>query len=97
MKLYFGFRSFYYKQEVEPKLPALQQIAAGLKLRGLLEKMWANPEVFKTYFVIGSNEITLKVLYHAIEVEYSPDGSNKQSIELDVYKHFCDFFEYSYH
>ena len=91
------YRSLYFKKNIEPKLPALHQMAEGLKWRGLLHEIRTLPNVFYNCFVVNCNELSLEVFFDLLHVEYSPEGSNKQSKEVDVYKYFCDFMEYCYH
>ena len=90
---YFYFSAFYYKKYFEPVLPALQQLADGINMNGFLSQIRENPDQFKPCFINSSKRLTFDDLMDLIEPNFSPKGTKKYQLELDVYKYFTDALE----
>ena len=74
-------------------MPALQQSADGINIYGFLSKIHKNPDQFKPCFISSSKRLTFDDLMHLIEPNFSPKGTNKYQLKLDVYKYFTDTLE----
>ena len=74
-------------------MPALQQLADGININGFLSQIRGNPDQFKPCFINSSKRLTFDDLMDLIEPNFSPKGTNKYQLELDVYKDFTDTLE----
>ena len=82
------------KSKLQPALPILNQLLEGLKLYGLLDVVRSNPIVFR--YVFCPNNVfswTFEKLEECLCPEFSSDGSNLKSKEVDCYKVFMDSLE----
>jgi len=87
------FRLLFFKSVVEPKLPAIYQLADGLDVRGLLKIIRDNPSYYEEYFVDHPNNLTLNRFCEEIQPQFSDTGSNKLTNEECVFKLFSDYIE----
>jgi len=89
-------RSIYFKEEIEPRLSPLSQLAQGLDIKGLLDSIRKNPKSFKVCFTICSLD-TMDVSDLMITEFNGPEGSNLRVREMDVMKFFSDVMENLFH
>ena len=87
------FRLLYFKAIVEPKLPALAQLADGLDVRGLINLVKKNPIGFAEMFIKKDEDITVERFLEEVQPSFSEKGSNKFSTEESIFKLFCDYIE----
>ena len=87
----------YFKTNIEPKLPALAQLADGLAVRGLIDLIKKNPVGFEDLFIKRTDDITVERFMDEMEPLFSEKGSNKFLKEESTYKFFCDFIEKCYY
>ena len=85
-------RSIYYKFEIEPVIPALQQLKEGLDQIGLLESIRCYPLSYKSCFT-ASAKPSLESITDLCSAEYSVTGSNRKEKEINLYKYFMDMLE----
>ena len=85
-------RSYYYKEEVEPIIPALQQLMDGINLDDFLNYMKKSPVSFQKYYLNNQAE-TYEDILSLFQAHFSDEGSNKREKEIDIYKLFTDSIE----
>lgn len=91
-------RSILIKEKIQPLLPIIDQIADGLSLMNLLDRVRANLGVFKHVFCRGNMfHWTFEKLEEFINPSFSEDGSSKKIMEINAYKSFMDAMEYIFH
>ena len=78
--------------EIEPVIPALQQLKEGLDQIGLLESIKCNPLSYKSCFT-ASTKPNLESVIDLFSAEYSVTGSNRKEKEVNLYKYFIDILE----
>ena len=87
-------RAYYYKEVIEPIIPAIQQLKDGLNVDGLVETILKNPAKFKKFFVISSAiKLDEDAFLSLLRPIYSERGSNKYSVHINIFKYFTDFVE----
>ncbi|TRY65131.1 hypothetical protein DNTS_022286, partial [Danionella cerebrum] len=69
---------FYLKGRVQV---ALDQLSEGFKTLGLLEELQKHPALFYDMFVKEQRPLLAKDLSSLFQVDFSPQGSNKRSLE----------------
>ena len=85
-------RLYYYKGEVEPIIPELQQLRDGINLDGFLNYIKKNPVSFQKYY-LNNQAHTYEDILSLFQAHFSDEGSNKHEKEIDIYKHFTNFIK----
>lgn len=91
--LFILFRSVYFSQHIQAKLPALYQLSEGVNIRNLLQIIRKSPSGFKKLFVIEQGELKCDDFLNLFEPKYSDIGSNAFMKEQELFQAFLDFVE----
>lgn len=91
--LFFVPRAYYYKLELEPIIPSIQQLSEGLDVNGLIYILKKNGNQFSRFFVKKDGQLSEDSFLQLMEPLFSEPGSNKHTCEINTYKFFTDFVE----
>ena len=93
--LYILFRSIFIKAKNERLLSVLNELTDGLKIYGLLYEIRKHPNIFKNVFCCNDNlfQWHFREFQKWLKPNFTPEGSNRKSVEVATLKHFLDFFE----
>ena len=84
----------FVKSKVEPLLPTLTEIYAGLACYGFLNLVKVNSSILYHIFCpSGLFTWTYEIFMKVVKPKFSENGSNKFSVEQSVYKDFLDMVE----
>lgn len=89
-------RSIYFNTVVLNAVPALQQLADGLALNGLLKLMREKPSIYEVVFTQKGSSMfkwSYEDLMDSFQAEYSEQGSLKHLPEVNCHKAFVDAME----
>ena len=84
----------FVKSKVEPLLPTLTELCAGLACCSFLNLVKENSAIF--YHILcpsGLFKWTYKIFMKVVKPKFSENGSNKFRVEQSVYKDFLDVAE----
>ena len=94
----FLCRTLFMRYVLHKVVPFLCEMADGLRYHGVLQKMSDNPNTFEPIFVPGKSlEWTFENVEEVLDPNYSVDGSNKKSSEINTFKCLLDAVEQLYH
>ena len=80
--------------DVAKFLPMLDQFVTGLNVNDTLKMIKQNKDVMKHLFTMSEKFVpSVDYLLDHIHGEFSEDGSNKKTKEIDIFKHFTDYIE----
>ena len=78
--------------EIEPVIPALQQLKERLDQIELLESIERYPLSYKSCFT-ASEKPNLESVIDLFSVEFRVTGPNRTGKEVNLYKYFADMLE----
>ena len=82
----------------EPIASVLNQLIDGLDTFQLISKLKENPKLFRYLFCYTKTFAwSYNLLLEKLEVQWSDQGSNKKSKEVDIYKLLLDMLEHCYY
>ena len=85
----------FVKSKVEPLLPTLTEICAGLACYGFLNLVKENSAIFYLIFCAsGLFTWTYEIFMKVLKPKFSENGSNKFRVEQSVYKDFQYFHQF---
>jgi hypothetical protein len=74
----------------------IDQLISGLECYGVLTSLREHRELMEPLLTLEGAEyfkITPDIMLDHLIGDYSPDGSNKKPLEIDVHKFFCDYIQ----
>lgn len=86
--------AIHFKAVVKPILPMINQLKKGLQLFNLLDVIKDHPNHFSLVFTPNSAfKVSPADFIDSLNVQYSEDGTNAKSLEVETFKVFTDFLE----
>eukprot|EP00112_Aurelia_sp_Birch-Aquarium-sp1_P006350 Seg1702.9 transcript_id=Seg1702.9/GoldUCD/mRNA.D3Y31 product="G2/M phase-specific E3 ubiquitin-protein ligase" protein_id=Seg1702.9/GoldUCD/D3Y31 len=86
--------AIHFKAVVEPILPMINQLKKGLQLFNLLDVIKDHPNHLSLVFTPNSAfKVSPADFIDSLNVQYSEDGTNAKSLEVETFKVFTDFLE----
>ena len=79
--------------ECQTIIPMLDQLRMGLESFCLLEEVRSSKDILRPLFVEGgiSFKPTRDLILDSVVVEFSEDGTNSKTKEINIFKFFHDF------
>ena len=77
-------------------LAMMDQLKSGLMLFGVLEQIKHRREVMASMLTLegaANFQLTADMMLDNIIPEFSPEGSNKKTQEMNVHKFFCNYIQ----
>ena len=81
---------------VTKKLAMIDQLISGLESFGVLSELQKNREIMEPLLTLEGAAnflVTADLLLDHMNIECSPEGSNKKAQEIDVHKYFRDYIQ----
>ena len=80
--------------DVAKFLPMIDQLVTGLSANDTLKMIKQNKDVMKHLFTMSEKFLpSADYMLDHMHGEFSEDGSNKKTREIDIFKHFTDYIE----
>ncbi|XP_046845033.1 uncharacterized protein LOC124438863 [Xenia sp. Carnegie-2017] len=77
-------------------LAMMDQLKTGLTLFGVLQQIQHHREIMASMLTLDGVAnfcLTADIFLENMTVEFSPQGSNKKQLEINVHKFFCDYIQ----
>lgn len=77
-------------------LAMMDQLKTGLTLFGVLQQIQHHREIMASMLTLDGVAnfcLTADIVLENMTVEFSPEGSNKKQLEINVHKFFCDYIQ----